>query len=324
MDTEDNITITTMFIPWYIYFSIDIVMYVLAWRNLRDSRGDRRNALRCALIIGGLYALMEILSSTPNPWIDWAGGGGFGRGTGHVLIHFVRMWVIYMAIEPYVRRVWPRMLVGLVRLLSGRLQDPAVGREVLIGVVVGCGLVTILSLTSCVAWIFQAHGFGQLPDDGELWSRLSPIIFSSTKAHRIAWSVADAASIATFLIAIRLLTRHTPTAFVVSVVVLGGSALMWYTKSYQGSIWSALAYATCLGIAMALLYTRVGILAGIVAIFVIRPLGLYTTDFGSWYTPYCMTELGILLALAAYGFWVSLAGQSIFKDTLLTDKPARV
>lgn len=36
------------------------------------------------------------------------------------------MWVTYMAIEPYVRRVWPRMLVGLVRLLSGRLRDPAV------------------------------------------------------------------------------------------------------------------------------------------------------------------------------------------------------
>ena len=315
--------ITTMTFPWYVVFTIQLIMYILAWRNLRASRGDRRNAFRCALIIGGLYALMEFLSTTPDQIIYWT-WEGFGRGAGHVLIHFVRMWVVYMAIEPYVRRVWPRMLVGLVRLLSGRLHDPAIGREVLIGVVTGCGLVTILTLTTSAAWIFQEHSIGQLSFFAELWNRLSPIIFSSTTAHRIAWSVAESANIAALLIAIRLLTRHTPTAFVVSVVVLGGSALMWYMNWHEGSIWLALTYATCLGMAMATLYTKVGILSGIVTVFVVRQFGLYTTDFGSWYTPYCMAELGILLALAAYGFWVAIAGQPLFKDSLLADKPARV
>jgi hypothetical protein len=35
-----------------------------------------------------------------------------------------------------------------------------------------------------------------------------------------------------------------------------------------------------------------------------------------------MAELATLLALAAYGFWVSLAGQPIFKDMLAEPQPA--
>ena len=60
----------------------------------------------------------------------------------------------------------------------------------------------------------------------------------------------------------------------------------------------------------------VGVLAGIVAVFVLRPHRLFTTDFDAWFTTYGMADLAILLVLAAYGFWVSLAGQPIFKDML--------
>ena len=42
-----------------------------------------------------------------------------------------------MAFEPYVRRFWPQLLVGWTRLLSGRVRDPLVGRDVLVGVAAG-------------------------------------------------------------------------------------------------------------------------------------------------------------------------------------------
>ena len=63
-----------------------------------------------------------------------------GRALAHAMLHGVTVWVLYMAIEPYVRRVWPRMLVSWTRLLSGRLRDPLLGRDVLIGLLVGCGM----------------------------------------------------------------------------------------------------------------------------------------------------------------------------------------
>ena len=47
------------------------------------------------------------------------------------------MWLIYLALEPFVRRSWPTMLVGWSRVLGGRVRDAVVGRELLIGCAVG-------------------------------------------------------------------------------------------------------------------------------------------------------------------------------------------
>ncbi len=43
------------------------------------------------------------------------------------------VWLLYVGLEPYVRRRWPQVLIGWSRLLSGRFRDPLVGRDVLIG-----------------------------------------------------------------------------------------------------------------------------------------------------------------------------------------------
>src|ERR1700720_3975586 len=54
--------------------------------------------------------------------------------------------VIYLAVEPYFRRRWPRMLIGWSRLMAGRFRDPMIGRDALIGVVAGAaaGILTKL------------------------------------------------------------------------------------------------------------------------------------------------------------------------------------
>ena len=37
-------------------------------------------------------------------------------------------WLIYISLEPHLRRVWPRTLISWTRLLSGQVRDPLVGR----------------------------------------------------------------------------------------------------------------------------------------------------------------------------------------------------
>lgn len=49
-------------------------------------------------------------------------------------------WTFYAAVEPYVRRRWPQMLISWSRLLDGRWRDPLVGRDLLIGNVLGLAL----------------------------------------------------------------------------------------------------------------------------------------------------------------------------------------
>jgi serine/threonine-protein kinase len=302
-----------------------IFIIILAWRNLRASRGDRRNAFRCALIMAVLYALLEVLSIRfgESSGLVQVGDLFSGRAGGHIVLHALTVWVIYMAIEPYVRRVWPRMLVGLVRLLSGRLRDPAAGREVLIGVVTACGLTAILVTTAYTEWRFSADDSGQLPSWMVLQPMLSPVRYMSNKVHIAAGTVLAAAVVAGWLVLVRLLTRHSLAAIVLGIVGAGSMCYVFLASIGGRSIWLTLLYSISFGVAIVLLYTRVGLLAGIVAFFLLRPGGIFTGDFNAWFTPYGITEMAILLGLGAYGFWVSLAGQPIFKDMLAEPQPAR-
>jgi serine/threonine-protein kinase len=49
-------------------------------------------------------------------------------------------WTLYAALEPYVRRQWPQMLISWSRLLDGRWRDSLVGRDMLVGVVLALAI----------------------------------------------------------------------------------------------------------------------------------------------------------------------------------------
>ena len=66
-------------------------------------------------------------------------------------------WVGYLAVEPLVRRRWPQVLVSWTRVLAGRVRDPLVGRDVLVGCVAGT-LFAILGIGSLLVpeWLGRA------------------------------------------------------------------------------------------------------------------------------------------------------------------------
>jgi serine/threonine-protein kinase len=107
------------------------ISLVLAWRNLRLGRGDRRGATRVALFILAAGMVSVALES----------GNLDVLSRGPTLVFFVpaAMWILYMALEPHMRRIWPGVMVGWSRLLAGQLRDPLVGRDILVGVLVAIG-----------------------------------------------------------------------------------------------------------------------------------------------------------------------------------------
>ena len=48
-------------------------------------------------------------------------------------------WIYYVALEPYVRRRWPQIMIAWSRLLGGGVRDALVGGHVLIGIAMGIG-----------------------------------------------------------------------------------------------------------------------------------------------------------------------------------------
>src|SRR5262249_48993017 len=62
---------------------------------------------------------------------------------------------LYMAFEPYVRRFWPQLLIGWSRLLSGRVRDPMVGREVLVGAAAGTVGALLIATREVIPYLFN-------------------------------------------------------------------------------------------------------------------------------------------------------------------------
>ena len=108
---------------------------LVAWHNLRMGRGDHKAALRITLILfaAGVVSWALVASHVPTSvelylllmGLSWA---GFQAG-------FVGL--LYLAVEPYVRRNWPDALISWVRIVGGRFRDPLVASHVLAGVCAG-------------------------------------------------------------------------------------------------------------------------------------------------------------------------------------------
>ena len=95
-----------------------------AVRNLKLGRGDRKGAFRIAAFV----FLMRSL--------DWALAGDHVGHPQEILPLVMAIcgattlallaWVVYVACEPYVRRLWPEAMVSWTRVLSARFRDPLV------------------------------------------------------------------------------------------------------------------------------------------------------------------------------------------------------
>ncbi|HEX5071473.1 MAG TPA: protein kinase [Vicinamibacterales bacterium] len=128
-------------LPTILILALLVSAVVLARRNLQSGRADRRGAFRLAAFHFFLYAVFWLLLphlsnlrlETQRLFV-YLGLGLFIGGV---------MYLVYLAIEPFVRRSWPTMLVGWSRALAGRFPDPLIGRDVLVGIAVGLFLTSL-------------------------------------------------------------------------------------------------------------------------------------------------------------------------------------
>ena len=72
--------------------------------------------------------------------------GLFGIAASTALFTAGLTWTLYLAVEPWVRRHWPRTIISWSRLLSGQGRDPLVGRDILFGVALGVVWILIFQL----------------------------------------------------------------------------------------------------------------------------------------------------------------------------------
>ena len=118
----------------------------LARGNYRRGRGDRKGAFRLALVMFALEIGLFLCRSH---------FATFGDALCLLIIAvstalFIAgvMWMLYLAIEPWVRRHWPKTIISWSRLLSGQVRDPLVGRDILFGVLLGVVWALVFQISS--------------------------------------------------------------------------------------------------------------------------------------------------------------------------------
>ena len=109
-----------------------------AWRNVHRGRADKQGAFRLAAFTFFLFVAIWIVSPHVDDVLDEQ--QRFFTSMGLALFVAGVLYLLYLGLEPFVRRSWPTMLVGWSRMLAGRIRDPLVGRDVLVGAALGAAL----------------------------------------------------------------------------------------------------------------------------------------------------------------------------------------
>ncbi|MBS1835652.1 MAG: serine/threonine protein kinase, partial [Acidobacteria bacterium] len=109
--------------------------------HLRRNRGDRGGAFRLGVSVVVAYLCIQLIGGHHVPSREEF--VVFFIAAHHAVIFGVVCWLLYLALEPPVRRRWPQTMVSWSRVLAGQIRNPLVGEHVLAGLSVGMLLTAI-------------------------------------------------------------------------------------------------------------------------------------------------------------------------------------
>ena len=274
---------------------------VLAIRNLRLGRGDRRGAARlavCCLALSMLAWLVDTSHST-EPGEEAA---LLISGIGYAIFRTVLACTLYIGLEPFIRKLLPTSLVSWSRLFAGRWRDPIVGRDVLIALAVGGVAWASVVLAGTAVGLNGVLLGPKIPSPDLMLGQYcrAPVIAAGTS---LAWMVC-------FVLINMLCRRPGWLAPAVFAVIL---ALLMFVSYSEGTHPVYLAVLIVVGVgSMTLVIYRFGLLAMLV-LGSVREMFLttaFTLDPGAWYVAPTVVLCLLLIALTIYGYLVSTAGRS--------------
>ncbi len=293
---------------------------LLAIRNLYRGRGDVRGAVRLGL---------AILAVTAGAWLFGGHHTLSQEASQLVLVLGFGGWLAllyglsYLALEPAIRRRWPWQITACNRLLDGRLRDPMVGRDLLLGLASGAPVMLVYR----VGWL-SATWAGVPPPP--------PLTGTSPFALQIPGPPTPlyvVLSVLTVPIIIPVLYLLLSFAF---FLVLRREWLAWGAlwllfvalfavpllgPSATGNAVTLFWYGLRVGLAVFVL-ARFGLLAFAGSLFSSELLALapLTADLSAWYAYQGILLALVVIGLAAYAFAIATRGQRLFREGFFGDE----
>ncbi len=288
----------------------------LARSNLRQGRGDRKGAFRLAQFIFAAailsWAVTAHHAGDPARWIM----KGFFEAVAQALFYSGFLWLLYIALEPYFRRRLPELMIGWARLMEGRLRDPRVGRDILMGAIAGVSLALLKHVTNALPTWFAFQGQTTMPMSFGGFEQIiitSPLEYLST-VHIPAVGTALVPISLYFVFRLVLRKPALAAAGLLVVETLLNMGIENPRLELPGAVLTAAVIVWVVA--------RFGLLAAIsmryfsFLLIAVPP----SFDFAEWYAAFSMPGLLLLLLLAGYAFRISIGEQRILGSALLEEE----
>ena len=285
-----------------------ILAALFARNNIRLGRGDRRGAFRISAFVFSTAMIAGLLAAHHIPALgqEWQ---MFVRMIAQALFAAAFVWLYYMALEPYVRRQMPELLISWSRLLAGKFRDPLIGRDLLAGSLLGSVVALGVHISNSLPYWHNIPGQTGIPSN--------PLTLSSARdvlgyllGSSLANGIFPALAIMFSFFLVRLLLRN----YWLSVAVTGVMVLLTALGGENFVVEMPFVVLTTAIIMFALV--RLGILGVAVSFFVLTLWTSWpiTVDFSQWYSAQSLFMFAVFLALLFYGFRVALGNKPLLSE----------
>jgi hypothetical protein len=207
--------------------------------------------------------------------------------------------LLYLAIEPFVRRYWPDALISWMRMVNGRFRDPLAASHLLVGV--SAGLVTRLSVGVAV-WATN-----DLTDETTNSSMSGArFLFSDLLENLVLWAFV-ATGIILILVLLRSVVRRTWVADALYVALLSLVLAPPFPVSIAAIVgWFLMGVWAATGV---WILRRFGLLTLTVYLCVYGLLKAAPLAVASWYAALSLTTPILITSLAAWSLCVILTSR---------------
>jgi serine/threonine-protein kinase len=283
---------------------------LLVRANLRAGRADRRGAGRIALFLLGMWTAAWALGARHSFDVDEE-TGRFLTVLAFSLLNVGIAWLFYLALEPFVRRLSPDMLIGWTRLLSGQLRDPRVGRDLLIGVVTG----VFFTLLASIDVSALTGGAARQPQTSNMQYFIGAR-YAIARMLAMLPNALQSAMLGTFMYVLLLaIVRRRWIAATLVLIFICGVIL---AEAGVDNVWFMLTLAAALGGITIFVFLRFGFLAIATALYVNQVLHIVplTIDPTRPHGGIAIVAMLGVMAIGSYGFYISRAGDRLFRGLL--------
>jgi serine/threonine-protein kinase len=293
------------FISTSVYVATLLGGAVLAFRNFRLARADRKGTARLAVFVFGVFMLNWALAATHATSYTEEFFNVALPAVAKALLWTAVLWVCYVALEPHVRRIWPHRLVSWTRLLNGRWRDPLVGRDVLIGCAAGVVLVPTVGMLDRLGASLQG-----LPERVPMGATsLQPLLGVRFIAERVGIDVVAAIHWAMLFLFVPVLLKLAVRKVWLAV---GLAFVLWTLKAQLDldrpfSWWDLLcqSLATAVPLFIAIRYGFLSIAAACVGMFLLWDMPI-TLRYSEWYSGVSLFAILLLGALLCTGLYFAV------------------